>query len=161
MFESRGEYSHRLKAALLSLIIVTVYQCSTSVPQLDIQKDLPIWFTSQLPDSSFIFGVGQATDLDSTRAIQKAVARARTEILQAIKTEIVSTVKVTQSSHSDQDSSDSAEYLSINKAMSSGVFADSEVVMIEWGDEHRVYVLVRYPRMLRANDLEANSSVTD
>ncbi len=146
MFESRDEYSVRLIAALLCMLIVTVYQCSPSTPPLAIQKNLPIWFTSQPHDSSFIFGVGQATDLDSTRAIQKAVARARAEILQNIQTEIEGTVKVTQSSHGGQDSWDSAEYLSINKAMSSGVFTDSEVVMIEWGKEHRVYVLVRYSK---------------
>jgi len=161
MFESRGEYLDRLIAALLCLLIMMVYQCSTSASQLAMQNDPPIWFTSQPYDSSFIFGVGHATDLDSTRAIQKAIARARAEILQTIKTEIVSNVKVTRSSYIGHDSSDSAEYLSINKAMSSGVFTDSEVVMIEWGDENRVYVLVRYPRLLRANDLESNSSATD
>jgi len=153
MFESRGEYSDRLIAALLSLIIVTVYQCSTSAPQLAIQNDLPIWFTSQPHDSSFIFGVGQATDLDSTRAILKAVAHARAEILQTIQTEIEGTVLVDQSNRSGQDSSDSAEYLSINKSMSSGVLTDSEVFMIEWGKEHRVYVLVRYQRNMRTKDI--------
>lgn len=45
--------------------------------------------------------------------------------------------------------------------MSSGVMTNSEVVMIDWGEEHRVYALARYRRIMRTNDLDPNISVTE
>ncbi len=147
MIESRVKSSAGLIAILLFLLLPMVYQCSMIPSPETKQQDLPLWFNSVPHDSTFIFGVGQAVDPDSTRAVQKAVARAQAEILQTIQTEIESIVQIKASELGGLGGLDSSEYLSIRKSMSSAVLTNSEVVLIEWGDEHRVYLLVRCPRM--------------
>jgi len=128
------------------LVGLNLWQCSsttTSPSQVKPPKE-PTWFFTPPVDSLFNYGVGQATDSDSSLAIQKAVAFARREIIESLRTEFSASTE--QNSQSGTSSSHSDEYTAVLKSMVSGILSGSEIERIVWSGEHRVFVLVRYPR---------------
>ena len=136
------------------LVNSNLWQCSSVTVVSPTQAklpDAPTWFFTPPVDSLFIYGVGQATDSDSSLAIQKAVAFARREIIESLRTEFSASTE--QNSQSGTSSSHSDEYTAVLKSMVSGILSGSEIERIVWSGEHRVFVLVRYPKPIAAKQV--------
>ncbi len=132
-----------LIAFLMSILIFS--GCSSSKPSTN--PDMPGWFLNPPSSSDFYYGVGSAKKQNPSLAKKVAATRARTEISEAVKTEVSSLISDFMQESGIGENAQATEFNeSVSKSVSNNVLSNNTIKEVFSAPDGTIYVMVEMPK---------------
>ncbi len=136
------------KISLIFLSITLIFSgCSSSKPSSNSNKNMPNWFLNPPTSSDYFYGVGSSKKQNPSLAKKIATTRARTEISEAVKTEVSSLISDFMQESGIGENSQATEFNeSVSKSVSNNVLSNNTIKEVFNAEDGTIYVLVEMPK---------------
>ena len=130
------------KISIALLILSLVFSgCGSSKPSVN--TNMPSWFLNPPSSSDFYYGVGSAKKQNPSLAKKVAATRARTEISEAVKTEVSSLISDFMQESGIGENAQATEFNeSVSKSVSNNVLSNNTIKEVFSAEDGTIYVLV-------------------
>ncbi len=132
------------KTSIALLILSLIFSgCGSSKPSTNTTKNMPSWFLTPPSSSDFYYGVGSAKKQNPSLAKKVAATRARTEISEAVKTEVSSLISDFMQESGIGENAQATEFNeSVSKSVSNNVLSNNTIKEVFSAEDGTIYVLV-------------------
>ena len=130
------------KISIALLILSLVFSgCGSSKPSIN--TNMPSWFLNPPSSNDFYYGVGSAKKQSPSLAKKVATTRARTEISEAVKTEVSSLISDFMQESGIGENAQATEFNeSVSKSVSNNVLSNNTIKEVFSAEDGTIYVLV-------------------